>query len=89
MSRFVGKEEAAVLGFTLHSFSGDLSSASYVDDNGIFLDIYKTKDGKMEARLSFMHKILTITTGTFSFPHQNFDKVFYKQILNVYHSLDG
>lgn len=69
-----GQKEAAALGYTLHSRSGNGSSAHYNKD-GLGLTVWANG----EAELSFMHSMLTVTTGKFAWPNTNFP-LFERQV---------
>lgn len=86
MKQFAGLDFATEKGFTIHHHSGTGDYVCYVNDEGIFLDIVKNSEGKLHGKLSFMHKLITITTMDFSIPHANFN-MFYNQILFVYDRL--
>lgn len=79
MNRY-GEEEATRLGFTIYCHSANSNHVTYVDDYGIFLDVYESSTGEMRCKLQTNYKMLTISTGELSFQHKNFS-MFYKQIV--------
>lgn len=84
---FVGYKFATENGFTLHSHSGDRTSAWYVDDTGIFLQVNTTERGELQYELSFTHKMLTCKIGEFSIPNSNFPN-FYRQMRTAQYKLN-
>ncbi len=82
------KEYMRERGYTLHSFSGTGKDdwMAFTDDEGICVEV-KLADKKCQ--ISFMYKLLSISTGWIQFPHPNFDSIFENQILTASRQLRG
>lgn len=68
------------LQFSIHSYSGDLSQITYIDQMGISLDVFIKRK---EASLTAIWRVTKIQNGPFSWPHPNFERVFLRQIRTV------
>ena len=74
---FPGDTIAKDFGYTLAYHEGNKQSATYMKD-GIILTIW-SKEGRLEARLEFMWKLLVIRTPNFALPNENWE-IFESQI---------
>ena len=85
-----GYEEALKLGYGIHMYSSNRKTAMYVKDalDGwcIHLEVVECGDGTFTADLQTIHKLLTISTGLFTFPHPRFE-IFEDQILKVINAI--
>ena len=75
MNEIPGEILAKQLGYTLYAHSGDYSSAIYSKGP---LSLTITKEGK--ATVKAFYKLVTISSGEFSFPHPRFE-IFENQVL--------
>lgn len=82
MSDFLPFEhEARALGYSIYAHSTNRQSATYLKD-GIGLDVHYDSQGRMVGKLSFIWRLLTISTGEFSLPHPNLS-LFEKQVVSA------
>lgn len=88
---YIGYEFAKERGFSIHHYSGDRSHISYVNVDGIFMDIIKDQydENQLLCKLSFVASLpVLVTTDYFSIPNKNFD-IFLKKIYDVYYGRLG
>ena len=85
---FIGEEFAKEHGFTQYCHSADRLSVTYMDDDGIFLEVFYAYNGvDLEGTLNFMHKMMTCKIGKFSIPNSNFG-MFYRQMCTAKYKLN-